>query len=78
MDAGRADVYCLTVPTLGAFMLGNGLTVSNCGDSARYACMSRPWTRAPAVVTPMRGLGQMTMGEEWKLGKIERGGGGRI
>lgn len=42
-DAGRADVYCLTVPDTGNFVLANGAVVHNCGDEARYACMSRPW-----------------------------------
>jgi hypothetical protein len=42
-DAGRADVYCLTVPDTGNFVLANGAIVSNCGDEGRYACMSRPW-----------------------------------
>lgn len=42
-DAGRADVYCLTVPSTGNFALANGALVSNCADETRYACMSRPW-----------------------------------
>jgi hypothetical protein len=46
-SAGRGDVYCLTVPTVGCFSLANGATVSNCADDWRYACMSRPWTPIP-------------------------------
>jgi phage terminase large subunit-like protein len=36
-EAGKADVYCLTVPSTAAFVLGNGVTVHNC---ARYLIMS--------------------------------------
>lgn len=46
-DAGSADVYCLTVPGVGAFNLANGAVVSNCGDDSRYACQSRPISRVP-------------------------------
>jgi hypothetical protein len=45
-DAGRADVYCLTVPATGCFAIEGGLIVSNCGDDWRYACMSRPWVKS--------------------------------
>lgn len=34
--AGKRDVYCLSVPGVGAFVLANGLVVSNCGDETRY------------------------------------------
>ena len=37
------------------------------GDDARYACMSRPWTRAPDIVTPIRGADRMTMDEAFRL-----------
>ena len=55
-DAGRADVYCLTVPATGSFLLANGSVVANCADSWRYACMSRPWlnSRKP-ILTPLDG-----------------------
>lgn len=43
--AGNGDVYCLTVPDVGAFLLANGAVVSNCADELRYMCMARPWTR---------------------------------
>lgn len=43
-DAGKGDAYCLTVPDAGAFLLANGLAVSNCADELRYACLSRPYT----------------------------------
>lgn len=43
--AGREDVYCLTVPDTGNFVLANGAVVANCADEARYFCMSRPWAR---------------------------------
>jgi hypothetical protein len=46
---GRADVYCLTVPTTAAFTIEGGFVVHNCADEVRYACMSRPWIR---VVEP--------------------------
>lgn len=39
---GAADVYCLTVPSTGNFALANGVIVSNCADTLRYACMARP------------------------------------
>lgn len=48
------------------------------GDSARYACMSRPWTRAPAQVGPLRGMREMTMGEAWRLARPRAADGGRI
>ena len=35
-SAGKRDVYCLKVPGVGAFVLGNGLVVANCGDEVRY------------------------------------------
>lgn len=44
-------------------------------DEARYACMSRPWTRRPSVVTPLRGTRDMTMSEMWKLGAAKAVGG---
>jgi hypothetical protein len=43
-EAGRADVYCLTVPETGCFAIEGGILVSNCADDWRYACSSRPWT----------------------------------
>lgn len=48
-----SDVFCLTVPDTGCFLLANGLVVGNC-DAARYAVMSRPWTPAPKPVRPVR------------------------
>lgn len=50
----RADVYCLTVPETGAFALGNGVIVHNCGDETRYACSARPWVRAIPKPKPVR------------------------
>jgi hypothetical protein len=44
-EAGKADVYCLTVPATGCFAIEGGILVSNCADDWRYACSSRPWTR---------------------------------
>ncbi|MFW6076627.1 MAG: terminase large subunit domain-containing protein [Hyphomicrobiales bacterium] len=40
-ECGRADVYCLTVPSVGAFTLPNGITVANCYDEVRYSLFSR-------------------------------------
>src|SRR6185437_13175366 len=49
------------------------------GDDARYACMSRPWTRVADMITPIRGADQMTITEAWKLaGPRARHGEGRI
>ena len=45
----RADVYCLTVPSIGHFAVEGGILVSNCGDEWRYACMSRPYQPVKAV-----------------------------
>ena len=50
---GKADVYCLTVAKPHRFTVEGGLTVHNCADEIRYACMSRPWIRPkpePAVI----------------------------
>jgi len=47
-------------------------------DATRYLCMSRPWHRAPAVVLPMRSMGQMTMDEAWKLARPQQRREGRI
>lgn len=38
-------------------------------DEARYACMSRPYTRKVAVIEPLRSSAEMTMDEAWKLAK---------
>jgi hypothetical protein len=65
-DAGRADVYCLTVPDTGNFELANGAIVANCADSVRYACMARPIITRPTLELPMRGIQQLTMGELWR------------
>jgi hypothetical protein len=46
-EAGKTDVYCLTVPDTGNFVLANGAIVSNCADRDRYACMSRPISLVP-------------------------------
>jgi len=37
------------------------------GDETRYACQSRPYTRKPNVVLPMRGASEMRMSEAWEL-----------
>jgi hypothetical protein len=42
-------------------------------DAARYACMSRPFTRKLPHVGPMRGVGEMTIDEAWKLGRKPQG-----
>ena len=56
-EAGRADVYCLTVPTTAAFAIEGGLIVHNCADALRYGCMSRPYVRpAPEAKKPRWGL----------------------
>jgi len=38
-------------------------------DAARYCVMARPWYRKPSVETPMRGIGQMTLDEAWRLAR---------
>jgi hypothetical protein len=42
VEAGKADVYCLTVPDTGNFALANGVVVANCADALRYGMMARP------------------------------------
>jgi hypothetical protein len=42
-------------------------------DEARYACMSRPYTRRATVVEPIRGLDQMTYGELEKWQRSREG-----
>jgi hypothetical protein len=49
VEAGRVDVYCLTVPSYECFVIEGGLVVSNCADEWRYACMSRPFVPVPVV-----------------------------
>jgi len=39
-DAGRSDVYCLTVPETQAFAVENGVVVHNCMDATRYLIAS--------------------------------------
>jgi len=48
------------------------------GDETRYACMSRPYMKKAPVITPIRGLQQMTMDELWKLGRARNRAGQRI
>lgn len=68
-DAGHADVYCLTVPDTGGFLLANGIAVSNCADEIRYACMSRPFKRVLPSDIEIRGTNEMTMEEAFNLAK---------
>lgn len=59
--AGRADVYCLSVPSHGCFALANGTIVKNC-DALRYGLMSRPYaTASPTALQPMTDLSNVTM-----------------
>jgi hypothetical protein len=50
MEAGSADVYCLTVPSTGCFALANGCIVSNC-DAFSY-----PIAYEMPVIRPMSRL----------------------
>lgn len=68
-DAGYSDVYCLTVPDTGGFLLANGIAVSNCADEIRYACMSRPFKRVLPSDIEIRGTNEMTMEEAFNLAK---------
>lgn len=47
-------------------------------DAARYAAMSRPWTRTPEVAGPVRGLTGMTMNEAFKLANPRGRSGSRM
>lgn len=38
-------------------------------DEARYACMSRPYTKVSKEAKPIRGAAEMTMDEAWKLAR---------
>lgn len=40
-------------------------------DTGRYAMNSRPWTAPVVTNEPLRGTGQMTMNEAWKLGRAK-------
>lgn len=42
-DAGKANVYCMTVPEMHCFTLENGIVVHNCYDETQYSCASRPY-----------------------------------
>jgi hypothetical protein len=53
-EAGRTDVYCLTVPSTGCFAVEGGIIVRNCADDWRYACSSRPWRRFIPPPDPMK------------------------
>lgn len=39
------ETYCITVDSVGEFLLSGGLVVSNSADAIRYLCMARPWTK---------------------------------
>jgi len=72
-EAGRADVYCLTVPATGCFAIEGGLLVSNCADEWRYACMSRPWVRpAPEQDAPRFEYGVPGEGTPFRVGATIR------
>lgn len=47
-------------------------------DEARYACMSRSWTRMADVTKPIRGAMDMTMREAWRMARPRSAGMGRI
>jgi hypothetical protein len=64
-DAGIDDVYCLTVPETGNFVLANGAIVANCADQMRYAFMTRPYISTAPSTEPIRGTAEMTMAEAW-------------
>lgn len=78
--AAKVPVYNLTVADAHLFY-ANGVLSSNTdgedhdADACRYGVMSRPWTRKPSVVLPMRGVGQMTFAEALKHGSPQRAGG---
>lgn len=62
--AGRADVYCLTVADGSAFTIEGGISVHNCGDDTRYACMARPVSRVPK---PRKLTGPKPFTLEWVM-----------
>lgn len=66
------DVFCITVPKTGYFIIENGVAVSNCGDSVRYACMSRPWVRPQTIIEPPKFATQMTFNELLQQSRRER------
>lgn len=51
-SAGNHDVYCMTVPATGCFIVGDGLLVSNCQDALRYRCYQK---RGELVETQISG-----------------------
>jgi hypothetical protein len=52
LEAGVADVYCMTVDEGASFALGNGVVVHNCGDLTRYMVNRESQTGLGAVHLP--------------------------
>jgi hypothetical protein len=69
-DAGRADVYCLTVPATGAFCIEGGIVVKNC-DALRYGCLYRSWIKTEPPPTPQSDRwsrnGKRRYGGSWSI-----------
>jgi hypothetical protein len=53
-SAGKADVYCITVPEARCFAVEGGIIVMNCADDMRYACLSRPWLKTKLAPEPVK------------------------
>jgi hypothetical protein len=49
--AGKADVYCLTVPTTEAFCIEGGIVVHNCADEVRYRIYAKKHFTGTARMT---------------------------
>lgn len=47
-------------------------------DDWRYGCMSRPYTKKPAVIFPIQGMEALTMDKMWKDGRPKQRSGDRI
>jgi hypothetical protein len=61
----KEDVYCITVPNTGLFVIEGGLIVANCVDEIRYACMSRPYVRDVEKKKDPKFWEQKTLEELW-------------
>lgn len=62
----KEDVYCITVPNTGLFVIEGGFIVANCADEIRYACMSRPYLREKTKVKKPKYWEDSSLDELWK------------
>ncbi|MFP3859244.1 MAG: hypothetical protein ACLFUW_00330 [Bacteroidales bacterium] len=66
---GHEDVFCITVPETGNFLVNEGIVVKNCLDAIRYALFTHLFGTDHQRLTP-QDIEQMhkdALGGEWKL-----------